>query len=66
MFLHQIDILTEGHFLLVNVTSQLVTNVILTKIKLSFNLIKDLSASCREIMLAFFQIMLRDFFMSRA
>jgi hypothetical protein len=44
-YFHQIDIRAEGCFLLVNVNSQLLTNVILTKIKLSFNLIKDSSAS---------------------
>jgi hypothetical protein len=45
VFLRQIDICIEGRFLLVNVNLQLLTNVILTKIKLSFNLIKDSSAS---------------------
>jgi hypothetical protein len=45
IYLNQIDIIAEGRFLLVNATLQLITNVILTKIKLLFNLIIDSKAS---------------------
>jgi hypothetical protein len=40
-YFHQIGILSESRFLLVNVNSLLVTNIILTKIKSSFKLILE-------------------------